>query len=811
MTRYPQGLHCLLAGLLAVICLLGTYPAVGSTPFDGVYAPQEGMTIAEEQPYRKEICLNGLWEFQGAKTPKDWVPQKGNSPSLPPVNEKAWEAVKLKVPSPWNVNSFNKKFKNGPDHKTYPSYPVEWENYPMGWLQKKVEIPADWKGDRILLHFEAVAGKAEVYINGSKVCENFDLFLPFDADITEHIKAGEEVIIQVGVRSAKLFENHVKNGRRVVPAGSFWGQHIIGIWQDVYLHAVPQVRIENVFIKPLVAEDKLELELTLKNSTDKEAKVTVSGLIREWINLAGNSTLAAPVPKWQLGEGVLSIEGNEVTIPAFSATKTTLSVSVPVGKLNHWSPADPNLYGLLLSLDQSGERLDTKYERFGWRQWTIEGNKHCLNGEPIELRGDSWHFQGIPQMTRRYAWAWYQAIKDANGNAVRPHAQVYPRFYMEMADEMGICILSETSNWASDGGPNFDSDFFWKASDEHLRRLILRDRNFASVFGWSLTNENRPVMLHVFNRPDLVPIQIEAWKRWVKICHELDPTRSWISGDGEGDGDGTLPTAIGHYGDQQGMKNLASKGIPWGVGEHSMAYYGTPKQVSRINGPRAYESSLGRMEGLAYECYKLIRWQRELDAAYASVFNLAWYALKPLELGMEDPSQPIDEEDGIFFTRPYSEGQPGVQPERLGPYCTTLNPGYDPSLPLYKPWPMFEAIRDANAPGGPAESRWAKVPETTSKNAKKVGVKTYKIVTFAGDSELDLQRHLHGRGIQFSDRRATPADSLTIVDGRMPMSESLAKELQILVKGGMDLLVWGAYRRVGRFVLKIVTSSSGTH
>ena len=85
-----------------------------------------------------------------------------------------------------------------------------------------------------------------------------------------------------------------------------------------------------------------------------------------------------------------------------------------------------------------------------------------LNGEPYALHGDSWHFMGIPQMTRRYAWAWFTAIKGMNANAVRPHAQVYPRFYLDMADEMGICVLNETANWASDGGPKLDSDLFWK-------------------------------------------------------------------------------------------------------------------------------------------------------------------------------------------------------------------------------------------------------------------------------------------------------------------------------------------------------------
>ncbi len=60
-----------------------------------------------------------------------------------------------------------------------------------------------------------------------------------------------------------------------------------------------------------------------------------------------------------------------------------------------------------------------------------------------------------------------------------------PRFYMDVADEMGICVLNETANWASDGGPKLDSELFWEASKEHLKRFVLRDRNHASVFGWA--------------------------------------------------------------------------------------------------------------------------------------------------------------------------------------------------------------------------------------------------------------------------------------------------------------------------------------
>ena len=102
----------------------------------------------------------------------------------------------------------------------------------MAWMKKNVTIPADWSGQQIKLHFEAVAGYSEVYVNKEKVGENFDLFLPFSFDITDKVTAGENIEILVGVRSQSLFENNATIGRRIVPGGSMWGYQINGIWQE---------------------------------------------------------------------------------------------------------------------------------------------------------------------------------------------------------------------------------------------------------------------------------------------------------------------------------------------------------------------------------------------------------------------------------------------------------------------------------------------------------------------------------------------------------------------------------------------------
>ncbi|MDR1784100.1 MAG: glycoside hydrolase family 2 [Dysgonamonadaceae bacterium] len=773
--------------ILALNCLTVSAQD-GRLYYEHVFAPSEGYVNRLEKPLRKEICLNGRWDFQAVALPQSYRQGRGVAPELTMPEANKWDKTQIKIPSPWNINAFANRNIEGPDHRNYPSYPKEWENVKMAWMRKSVTIPSDWTGERILLHFEAVAGQTQVLVNGKKAAENFDLFLPFDADITDLVKTGETAEILVGVRSQSLFEDNSTKGRRIVPAGSMWGYLVNGIWQDVYLLAVPKISISNVYIKPLVSKNRLEIDVTIDNTTGKATELDLTGTISEWINKAGTDINSAPVPSWEL-EKTPSALANllKLKVPA-GQSKNTVAVEIKQGVLELWTPEHPNLYGITFRLSNKSATIDLKYERFGWREWTFEGGKQLLNGKVYQLKGDSWHFMGVPQLTRRYAYAWFSALKDANANAVRPHAQVYPRFYFDVADEMGICILAETANWASDGGPKMDSPLFWENSKDHLRRMVIRDRNHPSVFGWSVSNENKPVILNVFNKPEWMTYQKQAWKDWVEIVRENDSTRPWISSDGEEDGEGILPATVGHYGGENSLKQWAGLGKPWGVGETSMAYYGTPEQVSKFNGERAYESMEGRMEGLAYECYRLIKQQRDAGALYASVFNIAWYAVQPLPFGKRDQSAPPSLDDGIWFAE-YSEGQPGVQPERMGSYCSTFNPGYDPTLPLYRTWPMFDAIKAANAGAKAAWSKWAEMPVKTIPEALAVA-KPYSAVLFYGKTDSPVKQIFEKQNVTFISKTKQVAGTIIIIDGKyVPSIEELA-EIKAYISKGADIWLW---------------------
>ncbi len=769
---------------LWTFCLLMIAPEIvlawQPTRFDGDFAPSENWVKAPESEFREEICLNGSWQFQPVPLPGDFQWNKGVPPKLAMPKDDAWETTPIKIPSPWNVNTWG----NGrnpkpywPDSVYYPSYPEHWDHTQMAWMRRTFDVPGDWKNKRLLLHFEAVGGMAEIYVNGKKVGENFGRFLPFELDVTDAVKLGEENEILVGVRSLRLFdkvsEKYTKM-RTPYPPGSNM-DNISGIWQDVFLLAVPAVRIDDVFVKPFVHRDTLEVEVMLKNDTDKPATVCLDGTVFWWIR--GKIT-----PNWEIPQLTFS-QTEAIEIPAGESRTITLSEKVG-DKLEHWTMDEPNLYGIILNLCRPDTlivktvemyggnnaqiaKIDTKYTRFGWREFRIVGNELQLNGKPVQLMGDLLHPFGPFISSRDYVAAWYTMVKDMHGNAVRPHAQPHPRIYAELADEMGIAVLAETALFGSSIQLNFEEPEAWGRFSEHYRKLILRDRNHPSIFGWSWGNELFAIFLYDKN---ITPEQADIW--WNKLAEygkegeKYDPTRNWFSCDGDGDIRGTSPVWNMHYGHGLRDDNFFPKEHtkPWMIGEQGGTYYARPGQLAEFNGDRAYENYRGRNEALAIDVYQNIVKIALPKLAFYSPAETAWFGIEHLPLGYSDFRRLPNKNDGVFF-KPFEENKPGVQIERLPPYTTTFNPGWDKRLPLYKPLPMFEAQKTALDPRGPQPIEYKK--EFGGRPGNIISVPT-KQVLFLGDPNGKLYEKLVAIGVPLVlsvDPAKRKSDISVLIDG----------------------------------------------
>ena len=264
--------------------------------------------------------MNGRWQFQPIAVPAAHIRDLGVAPELPAAEEARWESVPIKIPSPWNVNTWGAGRDAGagtahpywPSSVYYPSYPRHWDQVEMGWLKASFRVPASWGDRRIILHFEAVAGHAQVIVNGRKAGEHFDRFLSFELDITELVRRDSINELLVGVRAMKLFDRKsptFKFMRAPYPPGSTLDQ-LAGIWQDVFLLGLPPVRVANTFVKPLVDRDTLEVEVAVKNDSGREATIDLGGSVQPWVNLAGQDALLAPEPRWRRARTVMSLRRN---------------------------------------------------------------------------------------------------------------------------------------------------------------------------------------------------------------------------------------------------------------------------------------------------------------------------------------------------------------------------------------------------------------------------------------------------------------------------------------------------------------------
>jgi beta-galactosidase len=804
----------MITGLLGWICggaAAGPLPAAGPEPagrppqlrveFAREFAPSEGHVSKPQQPWRQELCLNGLWQFQPLAVPAGWQRGEGSPPELPEPKAEGWAPTPLKIPSPWNVNTWGCGRNVGagtdrpywPDSVYFPSYPAAWDGVQMGWLRRTFRVPQGWGDRRVVLRFEAVAGDCQVRVNGRLAGSHFDKYLPFELDVTPLVNRDGENELLVGVRAHALFDKQSRRYPKMripYPCGSAT-ERLSGIWQDVFLLGLPAVRVQDVFVKPLVDQDTLELEITLRNDGARQQRVRIEGQVHPWMNLAGDDVLSAPDPRWKLGDAALALPVGEVTVKAGETATLVLRERVG-GRLKLWAPGAPNLYAAVLAVQQDGRTLDKQFTRFGWRQFGLAGRDLLLNGRRIQLFGDLLHPFGPFTMSRRYVWAWYRLIQDFGGNSVRPHAQIHPRHYLDLADEMGLVVLDETALFGSSIALNFEEPAAWQRFAEHYDGLVLRDRNHPSVVGWSFGNE----LFAIFNHNNVPKDAVDLWYRQLTElglrARRLDPTRPWISCDGDEDLRGTLPIWSKHFGHGTPLDRLPDATKPLMVGESGGTYYARPAQMAEFNGPRAFENYEGRNEALAIDVYdNLVRMARP-RLAYYSASETAWFGVEHLNFGYRDFTRLPGRGDGVFFTHPFAEGRPGMQPERLPPYVATLNPGWDASLPLYKPLAMFHAQKAALARDAPEPCPWdrrSRPPGPASSAAAEPAVER---VAFIGDRAGALAQRLAALGVSLGDaaeRGFTVVDADTLTGATVAAAKHAMEDVQ--AGGGIVLLMMG--------------------
>jgi beta-glucuronidase len=300
-------------------------------------------------------------------------------------------------------------------------------------------------GKRLFLHFGAVNYLADVFLNGELIGKHEGGFTPFQFEITNKVKAGENSLV------VKVNNQRMSNG---IPGTGYDWMNFGGITRDVNLVETNQTYIEDYFVQ-------------LKKHSINE----VSG----WVKVNGNNPSQKVVIKIpDLGVNYKT----QTNVEGIAEVKFSSNFKL-------WSPESPMLYKVIIQSE-----TDTIADNIGFRSIETKGPKIILNGKPVFLKGVNIHEENPYTGTR--AWSEADALllltwaKELGCNLVRLAHYPHNEHMVKLAEKMGIMVWDEIPVYQH---IEFAIPGVTDKIDLMMREMIRRDRNRCGVVIWSISNE----------------------------------------------------------------------------------------------------------------------------------------------------------------------------------------------------------------------------------------------------------------------------------------------------------------------------------
>ncbi|MCD8099958.1 MAG: glycoside hydrolase family 2 [Oscillospiraceae bacterium] len=317
------------------------------------------------------------------------------------------------------------------------------------WYGKDILPPEDFRRGRLILNFGAVDQIAEVFVDGVYVCTHCGGYTPFSADITDFIHgSGFRLTVRVQDFSEK---SYYARGRQRLKRGGLWHSAQSGIWQTVWLECVPENHIRALRIIPHFDDETVEL--------------------------------------WVAGEGqcTAEIDGRVHSFPAGSPA------ILPVGEMWPWTPDDPYLYMLKLTLGQ-----DHAESYFAMRKFTVSTDskgvkRFFLNNEPIFCTGvldqGMWPDGLMTAPTDEALQSDIRLAREMGFNTIRKHMKIEPARWYYHCDRLGMMVWQDMpaggtgSFSAVRSGRDDRYRKFGRASVENRRQYLTELREMLTALG----------------------------------------------------------------------------------------------------------------------------------------------------------------------------------------------------------------------------------------------------------------------------------------------------------------------------------------
>ncbi|WP_242091873.1 glycoside hydrolase family 2 TIM barrel-domain containing protein [Aestuariivivens sediminicola] len=412
--------------------------------------------------------LNGTWSFYYADSvqarPADFFKKD--------FNIQGWDTIS--VPSNWEIKGFGIPVYTNVVYMFPPNPPYIPHNINNnGSYKRNFNIPEDWTGKDIYLHFAGVSGAMYVWLNGEFVGYNEGSKTAAEFNITKFVKPGTNAIAVQVMRwsDASYMEDQ-----------DFW--RLSGIERDVYVYATDKITLRDLKV---VAD----LENDYKD-----------GLFNLNLELHNNSNDAVEKPiEVKLLDGDTVVYQEEQTI-ALGIGENQLEFSKTIPNVRSWNAEHPNLYTLLIHFNNEATAI-----KVGFRNIKIENSQFLVNGKPVLLKGVNLHDHSDTEghyVTEDLTLTDLKVMKQNNVNAIR--CSHYPKnpFFYRMCDTYGFYVIDEANiELHGMGATNQGLDTNLERQSIHpaylkqwhgafidrTSRMFERDKNHPSIVTWSLGNE----------------------------------------------------------------------------------------------------------------------------------------------------------------------------------------------------------------------------------------------------------------------------------------------------------------------------------
>ncbi|MEH0152899.1 sugar-binding domain-containing protein [Limibacter armeniacum] len=365
----------------------------------------------------------------------------------------------------------------------------------VSWFVTRFKVPETQKGKRLVLDFESVRMRAEVYVNGKLTGYNLINNTPFEADITEAVHFEKENILAVRVTDPngnfawRDWDKYQWGNFETPPSHGFGG-----ITSHVKLRVTDQTFIEDVFIKNHPDPKQVTAEINLQNLS----------------STATGGTLSLEIREWKTGQLLTS---RKLKVDNLKDEKR-VSEKFKVSQAKLWSPDTPHLYTMQVKWEGNDGTKHQFDRRFGFRWFDVvekNGDKQFeLNGKRIVLRtAISWGFWPVNGMypTPELARKQVETAKQLGLNMLSFHRCIGQTPVFDMADELGLLYYEEPGGYKAAGNP-----FVEQWNTEKMLRMVKRDRSRPSLVMYNMINE-------VYRDP--LPVNVED----IQKAHKLDETR----------------------------------------------------------------------------------------------------------------------------------------------------------------------------------------------------------------------------------------------------------------------------------------------